>query len=227
MHRVLVTGFEPFGGDRLNPSALVACELRGRMPVEGGWLSVRSVVLPCTFEGAAKRLRVALQVHEPSLVVCLGLASGRPALGFERVAINLVDARIADNRGQQPLDQRVLPTLRDAYFSTLPVKAMAQAARDAGAAAEVSLSAGSFVCNAVFFALMHELHQAVGRKASKQAITVRGGFVHLPNLPMQVRGKKPAVPSMPLRTMVRGVKAALVTAAGSTRDVTTVEGRVA
>jgi pyroglutamyl-peptidase len=221
----LVTGFEPFGGERINPSARVAQALAGPLAVAGRTWQVHALQLPCVFAQAAPQLLAALRERRYSIVVALGQASGRASLSMERVAINLIDARIADNAGQQPLDARVVPRAREAYFTTLPVKAMAQAARQAGAAAEVSLSAGSFVCNAVFFALMHALMQQ-HRDMPSMGLT-RGGFVHLPNLPTQVRGRRPPSPSMAQATMIKGLRAALVAAAMAERDLHTVEGRLA
>ncbi|MFM7505429.1 MAG: pyroglutamyl-peptidase I, partial [Rubrivivax sp.] len=155
---LLVTGFEPFGGDSVNPSELVAAALHGSV-VEAGQRRARVVAqrLPCAFGDARARLAAAMDDWRPLAVLSLGLAAGRAGLTPERVAINLADARIADNAGEQPSDQPVLPKGPAAYFATLPVKAMVAAMRAAGAPAELSLSAGSFVCNELFYGLMHHL----------------------------------------------------------------------
>jgi pyroglutamyl-peptidase len=167
---VLVTGFAPFDGARRNPSWQAVRPLDGCV-VEGHTVVARQ--LPTAFGESAERLRRLMARHQPALVLCVGLADGRTALSFERVAVNLDDARIADNAGAQPVDRAVVPGAPAAYFSTLPVKAMARAVQRQGLPAELSMSAGSFVCNHVFFALMNEL--ASGRYPS-----ATGGFVHVP-----------------------------------------------
>ena len=169
--RILVTGFEPFGGDSLNPSREVVRQMDGRR-VAGHAIVGRC--LPCAFGAALPALHALIDDLRPGLVIALGLAGSRGALSIERVAINLVDARIADNAGEQPIDVPVIAGAPAAYFASLPVKAMHAGLREAGIACEVSHSAGTFVCNQVFFALMHRL------RAFPHA---RGGFIHLPPLP--------------------------------------------
>ncbi len=199
---LLLTGFEPFGGDALNPSAQLIQALAAERI---GGLRVVAQVLPCTFAGAPLTLARAVAHHRPRLVLATGLAGGRSELSFERVAINLIDARIPDNAGAQPVDDPVVPGGPTAHFATLPVKAMVQAARAAGVPAGVSFSAGSFVCNQVFYALQHLL-------ASEPAgAPLGGGFVHLPWLPEQAVGR-PGQPSMTLGTMALGLRAALLAA---------------
>jgi pyroglutamyl-peptidase len=152
-------------------------------------------------------LRALLRAHRPALVLCLGQAGGRAALSLERVAININDARIADNAQAQPVDTPVVPGAPAAYFTRLPVKAMLQALQRAGIAAEVSQTAGTFVCNHVFYGLMHELATRRGLKA------VRGGFVHVPWLPGQ------GTPAMALDDMVRGIAVALRCALTTQADI--------
>jgi len=168
---LLVTGFEPFGGASANPSADVARALRGR--VIGG-TPVVAEVLPCTFAEAPRALHAALRRHRPALVLALGLAADRTELSLERVAINLIDARIADNAGAQPIDVPVAARQPAARFTTLPIKAVVAALRDAGHPASVSHSAGTFVCNQIFYLL---------QQATQRRRGVRSGFMHLPNLP--------------------------------------------
>jgi pyroglutamyl-peptidase len=165
---ILITGFEPFGGDARNPSQEIARALDGRViagrRVVGG-------VLPCVFGLSLRSLRGLVRQHNPSLVVCLGLANTRAEITPERVAINIDDARIRDNAGRQPIDRPVVAKGPAAYWSTLPVKRIVAALRQRGLPARPSETAGTFVCNHVFYGLMHELH----RKR-----TVRGGFIHVP-----------------------------------------------
>ena len=211
MPPILVTGFEPFGGEVLNPSAQVAQALHGRRI---GGAAVIGMVLPCAFGEAIATLREALATHRPQLVLALGQAGGRCDLSLERVAINLDDARIADNCGAQPIDEAVVVGGPAAFFTTLPVKAMAAALRLAGYPASVSHSAGTFVCNHVFYGLQHLLADAP---------SVRSGFMHLPYLPEQAAHHAGA-PSLALATMIDGVAAALAAALMTVRDARVSEG---
>ena len=152
--RILLTGFEPFDKDSVNPSWEVARALHGET-IAGA--QVHAVQLPCVFGAAMEVLDEALASLQPSLVISLGLAGGRSEITPERVAINIDDARIPDNAGKQPIDAPVVDKAPAAYFSTLPIKAMVRNLRDAGLPASVSNTAGTFVCNHVFYALMHRL----------------------------------------------------------------------
>jgi pyroglutamyl-peptidase len=208
---LLVTGFEPFGGERINPSAEVARALHGRT-LAGA--RIVGLVLPCVFDRSIDTLRVAIAQHAPQLVLALGQASGRTGFTPERVAINLDDARIPDNAGAQPIDRPVVPRGAAARFTTLPVKAMVAALQAAGYPAEVSHSAGTFVCNHVFYGLQHALRR---RRA------VRSGFMHLCCLPEQAA---PGTPSLPLPSMIDGVGIALATALSARRDLQVSGGRL-
>jgi len=194
--KVLLTGFDPFGHADLNPSWLVAQALHGRRIARHRIVAAQ---LPTVFGTSATELARLLRLHRPALVVCMGLAAGRGAISLERVAINVNDARIPDNRGAQPLDGPVVEGGPSAYFSTLPVKVMLQAIREAGIGAELSNSAGTFVCNHVFYALMHQLAK---RKALR---STRGGLIHLPCLPEQM-ATQGTIQSMELAAMVRGLQ---------------------
>lgn len=201
---LLVTGFEPFDGEPVNPSAEVARALAGRR-VAGA--PVVAAVLPCAFGRAVDELRAAIAAQRPQLVLALGQAGGREGFGIERVAINVDDARIADNAGAQPIDTPVVAGAPAAYFSTLPIKAMAAALRRAGWPAAVSQSAGTFVCNHVFYGLMHTLRRR----------RVRGGFMHLPLLPEQASRR--GGPSLALDDQIAGVALALEVAVTTRVDV--------
>ena len=208
MKPLLVTGFEPFGGDSINPSGEVARALHGSR-IDGA--PVIGLVLPCVFGTSIDALRTALDAHRPQLVLALGLADGREGFTPERVAINLDDARIPDNAGAQPIDRPIVPGGGAAHFSTLPVKAMVAALREAGHPASVSNSAGTFVCNHVFYGLMHALKRRRG---------VRGGFMHLCALPGQ------GLPALPLDALIDGVSVALSTALATHADLHSAEGRI-
>lgn len=203
--RVLVTGFDPFGGDRLNPSWEVAQALHGQ---DIGGHRVVAGQLPTEFGRSLPALQALLQAHQPRLVVCCGLAGGRDGISLERVAINVQDARIADNAGARPIDAPVVSDTEApaAYFTTLPIKAMRRALLQAGIPAEVSQTAGTFVCNHVFYGLMHLL-------AHGGPQGVRGGFIHLPWLPGQ------GTPSMPLAQAVTALHAAIACALATSVDI--------
>ncbi len=212
---ILVTGFEPFGGEPVNPSWEIARALDG-WTCEGH--VVRSALLPCVFVDALHRLDEAIAAHRPDLVICLGQAGGRAEISIERAALNVDDARIPDNLGRQPLDAAVVPDGPAAYFSTLPIKAIARDLREAGVAAAVSNTAGTFVCNHVFYGLMHRL-------ATTPALArARGGFVHVPFTPEQVAGKT-GLPSMPLHTQIDGIRRALRSAVLTRVDLRETGGR--
>ena len=202
--KIMLTGFDAFGGASLNPSWLAVKALHGRQ-IAGH--RVVAVQLPTVFGESLHRLQSLLQQHQPTLVICVGQAGGRNAISLERVAINVNDAPLADNVGSQPVDTPVVPGAPAAYFTTLPIKAMLAALQRAGVAAEVSQTAGTFVCNHVFFGLMHAL-------ATQRPLRhTRGGFVHVPYLPEQ------GAPSMAQGEMVRGLRLALRSALRADADV--------
>ena len=210
---VLVTGFDAFGGDAVNPSWLVAQALDGEM-INGH--AVVAAQLPTQFAASRRLLAALLRKHKPVLVLCLGLAGGRAGLSLERIAINVQDARIADNAGAQPIDTAIVRGGPAAYFSTLPIKAMLEAIEQQGVAAEISQTAGTFVCNHVFYALMSHLH----KPRKKAARAPRGGFIHVPYLPDQ------GAPHMELDSMVRGLRAACACALDTDRDLVRGAGAV-
>ena len=195
MKNVLLTGFEPFGGESVNPSWELARALNGEV-IAG--LRVVSVQLPCVFGEALSRLDEALARVKPAVVLAIGQAGGRCDLSIERVAINVDDARIPDNAGAQPIDEPVVPDGPAAYFSTLPIKAIVAGLREAGFPASVSQTAGTFVCNHLFYGLQHRLD---GRG-------VRSGFMHIPYLPEQA-ARHPGAPSLPLPTLVAAMRVAV------------------
>ena len=190
-----MTGFEPFGGDQINPSWEIAKALNGQK-IAG--VNIIARMLPCVFGEALKVLQQSIDEVNPDLVLALGQEGGRSDFSIERIAINIDDARIADNAGAQPIDQPVVNGAPAAYFSTLPIKTMVAELRAAGHPASVSQTAGTFVCNHVFFGLQHALHGS----------GVRSGFMHLPLLPAQA-ARLAGQPSMALEQMLAGVSLAL------------------
>jgi pyroglutamyl-peptidase len=208
---VLVTGFEPFGGEAGNPS----WDLCALLPDSIAGLRVSKVRVPCQFRRAIEATAVAIERERPSLVLCLGQAGGRAHLSVERVAINVDDARIADNAGHQPVDEPIAPDAPPAYFATVPVKAMVAAMRAARVPAEVSNSAGTFVCNHLMYGVLHFL-AASGQKA-------RAGFIHVPYAEAQVLDKRDA-PAMSIESMTAGIAAAIEAAARTKTDIAVAEG---
>jgi pyroglutamyl-peptidase len=200
--KALVTGFSPFGGDAINPSY----EAARRLPARVGTMQVVTAELPTSFARAARKLRALIVREQPEIVLCVGLAAERGAISVERVAINLCDARIADNDGVRPLGKPVVAHAPAAYFSTLPVTPIVNALTRAGLPAELSLSAGAFVCNHVFYRLMHSVAQ------DKRAGSIkRAGFVHVPALPL-------VNPQAALDDLVRGLEIVLRTTRRSIRS---------
>lgn len=193
---ILLTGFEPFGGESINPSWELARTLDGETIAGHRIVAVR---LPCVFGASLEVLRVALEEHDPVLVLAIGQAGERGQLSLERVAINIDDARIPDNAGAQPVDTAIMAGASAAYFSSLPIKAMLVALREAGIPAEISHTAGTYVCNHVFFGLMHALRERAGTP---------GGFLHIPYLPEQAT-RHPGAPSLSLDVAIEGVRIAL------------------
>lgn len=203
MKTVLITGFEPFGGEKINPSQEIARQLNGRV-IAGRRVIGR--ILPCVFGAANAELRRILRETSPELVIAVGQAGGRAEITPERVAINVDDARIADNAGAQPVDAPVVARGPAAYWSTLPVKAIVAALRAHEIPAAVSQTAGTFVCNHVFYGLMHALRSRRG---------VRGGFIHVPLLPEQA---KKGQPSLSQQVMIEAIALAVAVAVRTRRD---------
>ncbi|WP_421998415.1 pyroglutamyl-peptidase I [Reyranella sp.] len=211
--KALVTGFDPFGGDKVNPSSLAVGRLRKRL----GGLAVHTAELPTSYARSAGVLRAAIDRVKPELVLCVGQAGGRSELCLERVAINVQDARIRDNDGKQPIDRPVVKDGPAAYFATLPIKACVAGLREAGLPAAVSNTAGTFVCNHILYALMDI--------AQDHPAPFRGGFLHIPFVPEQV-ARAGAAPSMAIDDVVRGIEIILEVSAARTSDLRTAEGAI-
>jgi len=204
MTTVLLTGFEPFGGETTNPSWSTVQEVARTW---SGPENVVTVELPVDFAAVDRALLDALERVRPDLVICVGQAGGTATLAVERIAINVDDARIPDNHGSQPIDEPIVADGPAAYFSTLPIKAAVAELDRLGVAAVVSQTAGTYTCNHVFYRLMHTL----------EGTDVRGGFVHVPFAPEQTVDTTTA--SMPIETMVRGLTAILATALSTSDDI--------
>ena len=194
--KILVTGFDPFGGENINP----ALEAVKSLPSVIHGAEIRWVEIPTVFYKSAEVLEAEINRYHPDVVLCIGQAGGRASLTPERVAINQDDARIPDNQGNQPIDEPIRMDGEVAYFSTLPIKAMVQAIKEEGLPATVSNTAGTFVCN-------HLMYQAL-YLADKKFPHMRAGFMHIPYLTEQVLNK-PNTASMCLTDIVRGIEAAI------------------
>ncbi len=190
MTKVLLTGFEPFGTATSNPSGEILKQISGD--------NIVTAILPVTYAQSAERLLELIAEHNPDVVICLGQAEGRIQITPEKVAINLDDARLPDNAGVQRSDVKILENGPDAYFSTLPIKEMVIAVKAAGVPASVSLSAGAFLCNHVFYIAQNKFAGS----------NVRSGFVHVPLMDSQAP-EFLGLPTMPLDQMVTAVRAML------------------
>ncbi|WP_019182322.1 pyroglutamyl-peptidase I [Microbacterium yannicii] len=208
MTTVLLTGFEPFGGDAVNPSGDALRVVAERW---SGPEALVTAVLPVTFEGAARLLRELMAEHRPDVVIAAGLAGGRAAIGVERIAVNLIDARIPDNDGVQPVDAPSVAGAEAARFATPPVKAVTRAIADAGIAAELSHSAGTFVCNHVFFTALDAASSAT-----------RAGFIHVPWSAESAPDSSAA--TLPLADIARALEIAVRTSVAVAEDVSAPAG---
>ena len=192
--KIIVTGFDPFGGETINPS--IEC-VKALPEIEG--VELIRLELPTVFKESAKRLNEVLNDVKPDAVLSVGQAGGRPGITMERIAINVDDARIPDNISQQPIDEAIQLDGEAAYFTTLPIKRIVKAIREAGISAEVSNSAGTFVCN-------HIMYQALFA-ATKADKPFKAGFMHIPFIPEQTTDK----PSLPLEESTKALQIAIET----------------
>ncbi len=196
--KMLLTAFEPFGGECINPG-FEAIQL---IPDKIGNTEIVKAVIPTAFETSIETVIAYIEKEKPDIVLSIGQAGGRKDITVERIAINIDDARIPDNEEKQPVDQPIVADGPAAYFSNLPIKAMVQAIQKAEIPASVSNTAGTFVCNHLMYGVLHYL-----KEHNPQA---RGGFIHVPFLTKQAANRDGAVPSMSLEHIVRGIEAAIM-----------------
>ena len=200
--KILLTGFEPFNQEPINPSQQIVNALVDEK-IEG--VELITAVLPVDrFEGPDMLMRSYIK-NQPDAVICLGEAGNRPTITVERVAVNLLDFGIEDNKGVRVTDKPIQPDGPAAYFTSLPAREIVEAMQSAGIPASLSLSAGAFLCNQVFYTIMHYLNN--------YQISIPAGFIHVPQLPEQVVEKRPLRPSMSLETMCKGITIAIKTVA--------------
>lgn len=194
--KILLTAFDPFGEDKVNP-ALEAVKIVDTSKVDA---DVIKLEVPTVFHKSIEKVQAAMREHKPDVVLCIGQAGGRYAMTPERVAINLDDARIKDNAGNQPIDVPVFEDGAPAYFSNLPIKAMVEYIKKAGLPASVSNTAGTFVCNHLMYGVLYTV--------DKEFPDVRAGFMHVPFIPEQVV-ERANTPSMSLEDIAKAIEAAL------------------
>lgn len=211
--KVLITGFDPFGGEKINP----ALEAVMALPDTIGDVEVIKLEIPTVFGKSLATIREAVVKHQPDIIISVGQAGGRFGISPERVAINVDDARIKDNEGNQPIDIKVVEDGEAAYFSNLPIKAMTQAMVHAGIPAFVSNSAGTFVCNHVMYGILHMIHTEYPH--------MRGGFIHVPYIPAQVTNK-PNMPSMSQADITKGLALCIEAAAAHKEDLHIAAGAI-
>ena len=204
MKKLLLTAFTPFDGERINP-ALEAVKL---VKDKIGNLEIIKLEVPTVFGKSIDTVREAIEREKPDFVLSIGQAGGRAEITPERVAINLDDARIPDNEGNQPIDEPIFSDGENAYFSTLPVKAMVEAIRKEGLPSSLSNSAGTYVCNHLMYGVLYYL--------DKRPV-IKAGFIHVPYIPEQTKNKK-EMPALELSEIVRGLEAAITAIAINETD---------
>ncbi|HGS5162982.1 TPA: pyroglutamyl-peptidase I [Vibrio harveyi] len=211
MKKVLITGFEPFGGESINPALEAVKRLNGRK-LDGGEVVMCQV--PVTRHESIEAVIESIELHQPDIVITVGQAAGRTAITPERVAINVDDFRIPDNSGHQPIDEPVIPGGPDAYFTTLPIKAITRALQQENIPCQVSNTAGTFVCNHLFYGVQHYLRDK----------SVRHGFVHIPLLPEQDSSGNQ--PTMLLDVIVEGLARLAQVAIDNESDIAVTAGQI-
>lgn len=212
--KILVTAFDPFGGESINPALEAVKLMKGT--IEGA--EIVKLEIPTVFGQSIEKVIKAIKKENPDAVLCVGQAGGRFEVTPERIAINIDDARIPDNEGNQPVDKPIYDDGEPAYFSTLPVKAMVEAIRNVGLPSSLSNSAGTFVCNHIMYGVLYEI--------SKMDKKIRAGFVHVPFIPEQVAMRQAPAPSMSTSDIVRALEAAVTAIIKNEKDITAVGGKL-
>ncbi|MGL5174796.1 MAG: pyroglutamyl-peptidase I [Cetobacterium sp.] len=194
--KVLITGFDPFGGESINP----AWEAVNAMQDVIDGIEIVKLQIPTVFRKSAEKLFAGIEEHKPDVVMCIGQAGGRYDMSVERVAINMDDGRIPDNEGYQPIDTPVYEDGENAYFATLPIKGIVEEIKAANIPASVSNTAGTYVCNHIMYSLLYYI--------SKNNLNIKGGFIHVPYITQQVVDKK-NMPYMEVGTITKALESAV------------------
>lgn len=211
--KILITGFDPFGGESINP-ALEAVKMLPDTVLDN---EVIKLEIPTVFRKSLEAIEKAVELHNPDVMISVGQASGRFAIMPERVAINLDDARIPDNEGNQPIDEVIFEDGENAYFSNLPIKAMVEEMKNSGIPGAVSNTAGTFVCNHVMYGVLHMINT--------KHKNIRGGFIHVPCIPEQVINKS-NIPSMSKEDITKGLEACIRAIIKNDSDIKSVGGAI-
>jgi len=211
--KILITGFDPFGGENINP----ALEAVKKLPSTILGQEVIKIEIPTVFRKSLEKIEEYIQKHNPDVVISVGQAGGRFGITPERVAINMDDARIKDNEGNQPIDISIFEDGENAYFSNLPIKAMVKEMNDNGIPASVSNTAGTFVCNHVMYGILYLI--------DKKYPNIRGGFIHVPYIPSQVIAK-PNMPSMSIDDIAKGLELSIKAIIENSSDIKAVGGTI-
>lgn len=211
--KILVTGFDPFGGESINPALEAVKKISNN--IDG--VEIIKIEVPTVFKKSIDTLDKAMEEHKPDVVLCVGQAGGRFDITPEKVAINLDDARIKDNEGNNPIDELIFKDGETAYFSSLPVKAIVKNIKENNIPSSVSYSAGTFVCNHIMYGLLYLI--------DKKYKNVKGGFIHVPFIPSQVLEKK-NMPSMALEDITKGLEFALKAIIENKEDIKETGGKI-
>ncbi|WP_252255032.1 pyroglutamyl-peptidase I [Clostridium sp. ZBS12] len=211
--KVLITGFDPFGGESINP----ALEAVKKLPNTISNAEIIKLEIPTVFKKSLDKIEENILAHKPDIVISIGQAGGRFGITPERVAINIDDARIEDNEKNQPIDLKVFEDGENAYFTTLPIKAIVKEMQEAGIPSSVSNSAGTFVCNHVMYGVLYMIN--------KKYPNIKGGFIHVPYIPSQVVNK-PNMPSMSIEDISKGLELSVKAAVENNTDIKTAQGEI-
>lgn len=205
--KVLITGFDPFGGETVNP----AYEAVKMLPDQIAGAKIIKLEIPTVYTKGGKVVEAAMEEHQPDVVLCIGQAGGRSSITIEKVAINLAEARIKDNEGNQPMDTALHADGDTAYFTNLPCKAVVNELREHRIPAHISYTAGTFVCNDVMYHVLYLIHKKYNK--------VRGGFIHVPYALEQVIDKPQGTCAMSLETIAEGLELAIKAIVENDQDI--------
>lgn len=212
--KVLITGFDPFGGEKVNP----AYEAVKMLPNKIAGAQVITLEIPTVYTKSGEAVEKAMEEHNPDVVICVGQAGGRSSIMIEKVAINLAEARIKDNEGNQPMDTALHEDGETAYFTNLPCKAVVKELRDNKIPAHISYTAGTFVCNDVMYHVLYLI--------DKKYSHVRGGFIHVPYALEQVVDKPQGTCAMSIETITKGLELAIKAIVENEKDITLQVGTI-
>ena len=212
--KLLLTAFDPFGGERINPALESVKNVADRI----GDTQIIKLEVPTVFKKSISVVKAEIDILRPDVVLCIGQAGGRFDVTPERIAINIDDARIPDNEGNQPLSVPVFEDGENAYFSNLPIKAIVQAIREIGLPSSVSNTAGTFVCNHLMYGVLYHMNKSFPE--------MRAGFIHVPFIPEQIANQASSVPYMALADITRAIEAAIRIIGLMSEDADAAEGKI-